>query len=346
MTGTRRTGKASSVVHTDDASHALQRFASAVWLSVAAVALMILPLSGSLEPGTPRRLLASAAYAIVAAGLTRLLPRSHLVICDLALRTCGFLILFENVRQNLTADIWLLCLPMFLSGILIPALFYRTVPMAIASAEVTVLTAFLAVGADGPASVRVLSWGSFMWIKILIIVVIQRLATERRHTMEQLEAIASTDALTGLANRRQFMAGASQMLTSSHADQTACTLMLLDLDHFKQVNDAHGHDVGDQVLVGVASALAGAARTDDLIARLGGEEFAVLLSGASALHAQHIASAASSAMRELHPVGVTASYGIAEAKLGERDISELLLRADTALYKAKHAGRDRSIVAA
>jgi diguanylate cyclase (GGDEF)-like protein len=345
MTGTRRTGLASSVLDTGDAMHALQRFASAVWLSVAAVALLILPFSASFEPGTPRRLLGSAAFAIVAAALTRRLPRPHLVIGDLALRTGGFVVLFENVRHNLTPDTWLLCLPMFLSGILIPALFYRAVPMAIASAEVTLLTAFLAVGADAPTTISLLTWGSFMWIKILIIVVIQRLATERRHTMEQLEAIASTDVLTGLANRRQFMAAASQMLASSHAEQTACTLMLLDLDHFKQVNDAHGHDAGDQVLVGVAGALTGAARTDDLIARLGGEEFAVLLRGASALHAQHIASAASSAMRALRPVGVTASYGIVEAKLGERDVSELLLRADTALYKAKHAGRDRAVVA-
>ena len=152
--------------------------------------------------------------------------------------------------------------------------------------------------------------------------------------------------LTGLANRRQFMTAAAQMLSTSHAEQTACTLMLLDLDHFKQVNDAHGHDVGDRVLVGVAGALTGAARTDDLVARLGGEEFAVLLRGAlgAARPAHRVGCVGGDADAHARS-GVTASYGIVEAKLGERDVSELLLRADTALYKAKHAGRDRAVVA-
>lgn len=345
MTGTRRRGTASSALAADDAAHALRRFASAVWLSAAVVALAIAPFSESLEPGTARRLLGTAAFCLVAAGLSRVLPRRQLVPFDLALRSAGLVVLFENVRHDLPPDAWLLCLPMFLSGILIPALFYRAIPMTIVSVEVAALTGLLAIGAEGAVPVRALTWGSFMWITIMIVVVVQRLATERRRTMEQLETIAATDVLTGLANRRQFMAAAARMLSTSHAEQTACTLVLLDLDHFKQVNDAHGHDVGDQVLVGVAGALTGAARTDDLIARLGGEEFAVLLRGASALHAQHIASAASAAMRTLAPVGVTASYGIVEAKLGERDVSELLLRADTALYKAKHAGRDRAVVA-
>lgn len=123
-------------------------------MSAGAVALAIAPFSASLEPGTARRLLGTAAFSIVAAGLSRRLPTRHLVPCDLALRSAGLAVLFENVRHDLAPDAWLLCLPMFLSGILIPALFYRAVPMTIVSFEVAALTGLLAIGAEGPVPVR------------------------------------------------------------------------------------------------------------------------------------------------------------------------------------------------
>ena len=330
----------------EDGWRTLQRFASAVWFSVAGVAIAVLTVSDALEPGTRLRLVIAAAYSVFAGVVTRLLPRRGLLYGDLALRTVGYGILFLNVARNLTNDHWLLCLPMFLSGIIIPALFYRAIPLSIVAGEVTLAAAVLAAGANGPPVVRALAWGMFMWIMVLIIVVIQRLATERRLTMDQLRALAETDSLTALANRRHFMVAAAELLETAHAEHRPCTLILFDIDHFKSVNDLYGHDVGDQVLVGVARGIRDVCRTDDLIARLGGEEFAILMLGASVLHAQHTAAELAAQLGDITPVGVTASYGVVEAKVGELEIGELLVRADVALYQAKRAGRNRCVVEA
>jgi diguanylate cyclase (GGDEF)-like protein len=236
-------------------------------------------------------------------------------------------------------------MPLFMTGILLPALFYRALPLIISVASVVVTTGLLAAGTPGPAPLRLTVWAGFTTIMGLTVVVIQRLATERRRTIEQLEVLASTDSLTRIANRRHFMERASAQLTEAHAGHTPCTLVLADIDHFKSVNDTHGHDVGDHVLVGVAAAMRDSARSDDVVARLGGEEFAILLVGATVHHAQHVAAEIARRLGRIDPVPVTSSFGIAEAKLGETDVSELLVRADTALYEAKASGRDRAVVA-
>lgn len=322
----------------------LRRFSSAVWVFVGIGTGSVAAAQSVLQSGATARLLLSAAYCFASALLVRVMPRRVLSF-DLVLRLVGVAILYENVRLDIAAAYWIWFLPMFLTAIILPALFYRAVPLTLSAGSIVLATALLAAGTDGPASLRITVWAGFNTVMALIIIVIQRLATERRRTIEQLERLASTDALTGLANRRHFMAAASDMLARAHAEHRPCTLVIADVDHFKAVNDAYGHDVGDQVLLGVARALRDAHRTEDLVARLGGEEFAVLMVGASAMHAQHTTALATRSMRAVHPVGVTASYGVVEAKLGELAVGELLLRADTALYQAKRDGRDRCVVA-
>jgi diguanylate cyclase (GGDEF)-like protein len=121
---------------------------------------------------------------------------------------------------------------------------------------------------------------------------------------------------------------------------------ILDLDHFKGINDRHGHAIGDAVLAQAARSLADACRSHELVARLGGEEFAVLLPAASAdaaFAATERLRAAVAAAASPRGLRVSASAGCASARGREVDPTELMRRADHALYRAKHAGRDRTI---
>ncbi len=154
---------------------------------------------------------------------------------------------------------------------------------------------------------------------------------------------ATHDALTGLSNRRHLLDEGSAQLTTRHADGVTA-LVLIDLNHFKEVNDTLGHGAGDQVLIQVAERLRDAARPDDLVARLGGDEFAVLLRG---LPAPAVAShRAEALLNGLHDpldvdgmrISVEASGGIAVAP-ATGGMPELLRRADVAMYQAKRAGQ-------
>ena len=165
----------------------------------------------------------------------------------------------------------------------------------------------------------------------------------QRHQMAvDLQLLADTDPLTGILNRRSFMQSATALM---RIDQPLAAL-LLDVDHFKLVNDRLGHAFGDQVLVEIAARCRGALRAGDVLARLGGEEFAVLLPRQDAFRAAAVAERLRSAISNTPVTGplgehsVTVSIGGACAKPGVSFIEELLLRADRALYAAKRAGRD------
>lgn len=168
------------------------------------------------------------------------------------------------------------------------------------------------------------------------------------HYQAQLEAHNAdlteqtrTDPLTGLANRRAFTAA----LDAAIAAGRACSVALLDLDHFKTVNDVHGHAVGDQVLVDVATQLRAAAGGQGVVARMGGEEFVWLLQDMTPAQAEMLCAYACEAVRGASmALPVTISVGLAQRKPGESPQS-LLERADRALYAAKSGGRDRVSVA-
>ncbi|MFG2051567.1 putative bifunctional diguanylate cyclase/phosphodiesterase [Micromonospora sp. NPDC048935] len=154
---------------------------------------------------------------------------------------------------------------------------------------------------------------------------------------------AAHDALTGLANRRHLLDEGTEQLSARHADGVTA-LVLIDLNHFKEVNDTLGHAAGDQVLVQVADRLRDAAKATDLVARLGGDEFAVLLRGlpapAVAAHRAETLLAALHAPFELDGmrISVEASGGISVAP-SNGGMTELLRRADVAMYQAKRAGQ-------
>jgi diguanylate cyclase (GGDEF)-like protein len=169
---------------------------------------------------------------------------------------------------------------------------------------------------------------------------------------EQLARLAAQDPLTGLANRRQFRERLCQDLALYRRHTTPGALVVLDLDHFKQVNDTHGHATGDQVLMEAADRIKAALRPSDVAARVGGEEFAALLPGSDIRNAVTVAERLRAALAELvvfapdgRPVRITASIGVATWQQDDRDERDLLERADQALYAAKHAGRDNIRIA-
>ena len=165
-----------------------------------------------------------------------------------------------------------------------------------------------------------------------------------------LEKLAFTDVLTEISNRRDYIARAESEFERFRRHRRTFSLLVLDLDHFKQVNDRFGHKVGDEVLKSFGGMLAKQARTNDLPARLGGEEFAVLLPETSIDKAEEVASRILKATREIKvsasdKANVTVSIGISQVRLDDKSIDDVMSRADRALYRAKDNGRDRAVSA-
>jgi diguanylate cyclase (GGDEF)-like protein/PAS domain S-box-containing protein len=158
--------------------------------------------------------------------------------------------------------------------------------------------------------------------------------------------LAEVDFLTGLSNRRRFEEIGRFMLESGKRGRTSFTFLMIDIDHFKHVNDTYGHSVGDEVLKDFGEILHKATRASDAACRWGGEEFALLLHDADAHHARTSAERLLSSVRS-HPFAqaghITASIGLAEARHDE-SLPNLQHRADDALYTAKRSGRDRVVV--
>lgn len=160
---------------------------------------------------------------------------------------------------------------------------------------------------------------------------------------DELKRLATTDALTGAGNRRHFQQVVEIEMAQARRHLIPLSLILFDVDHFKRINDNHGHQVGDQVLVSLVSLAQSRLRVGDLLARWGGEEFVILLPYASLTDAERLAERMR-ALFEQHTIAVagrvTASFGVAQLSLGEVQ-DEWLKRADSALYEAKTAGRNR-----
>jgi two-component system, cell cycle response regulator len=178
----------------------------------------------------------------------------------------------------------------------------------------------------------------------------QQLRATNRRLLEQLEALSLTDALTGVPNRRSYEAALEREIARAQRHRHALSLALLDIDHFKRVNDTYGHPDGDAVLQSFARTVTGALRRGDSLYRYGGEEFVVLLphaDGAGAgIAARRIIAAVAAAPITLATttLPITASAGVACLDLARGDGLALVGRADAALYEAKRGGRNRVCV--
>ncbi|MFV3074482.1 diguanylate cyclase [Niveispirillum fermenti] len=183
---------------------------------------------------------------------------------------------------------------------------------------------------------------------------LERLVAQRTQDLvdanEELERLASYDGLTGLLNRRRFEEAARAEIDRARRYDRPFSLLLIDLDHFKQVNDTHGHNAGDAALRQAAQKVVGAVRTTDLSARYGGEELAVLLPETAMDEAQQVAERIRQAIgsapvrHEGHIFTVTASIGGAQYDGIDEDLAHLIGRADAALYRAKQGGRNRVVL--
>lgn len=174
--------------------------------------------------------------------------------------------------------------------------------------------------------------------------------TQKKKRHEELKELANTDGLTGLYNRRFFMERLNRELGRAKTRSLPLSLMMIDADHFKSVNDQYGHDVGDRVLQMLTQACRFALRGNDVIGRIGGEEFAVILPGLNLVRAKRIAERLRANVEDAvlplknHNIRITISIGLSRLCESACDCDRLMKYADCALYKAKRSGRNRVCV--
>lgn len=215
------------------------------------------------------------------------------------------------------------------------------------------LGAFLLYGPDDPHFA--LPFGSEVTtIGVLLLIVVSSfsmVALGKEVSERALQEAASRDGLTGALNRSTFTRLAEAEMAQGALSGAPSSVLLLDLDHFKRINDTHGHAIGDEVLVGVAAAMARCIGPHDLFCRYGGEEFAVMLPRAGVEVAEVVAERMLRAVRGI-AVGTqagllrpTTSIGIAAEPNSGTDLTTMLREADIALYRAKSSGRNRAMVA-
>lgn len=175
-----------------------------------------------------------------------------------------------------------------------------------------------------------------------------RLVRKVKRQNRMLDELSRLDVLTGLDGRRYWQEQAERLLQHRHDSGEAATLLMIDVDHFKSINDAHGHAVGDEVLRAVAAVIRASIRSIDSAGRFGGDEFSLVLQGTGAGAAQVVAERIRHGVEAIALSGTpglrcTVSLGMAEAMEGDTDLREWLEAADEALYRAKTEGRNRVV---
>ncbi|WP_326534363.1 GGDEF domain-containing protein [Pseudorhodoferax sp.] len=201
-----------------------------------------------------------------------------------------------------------------------------------------------------------LAFGLLLWPMSACTVLLYVIAAQnylRRYDLERLlEQASNTDPLTGVSNRRHFMPALVQEVQRAQRQRLALAVLMLDIDHFKRINDVHGHGTGDQTIRRLARLCVEGSRSFDLVARFGGEEFVVMLPGTGLSQATQMAERirlcaeqAEVCNEQGQPLRFTVSVGVAVLQPGQ-DAQALLAQADAALYEAKHDGRNRVMAGA
>jgi diguanylate cyclase len=276
----------------------------------------------------------------------------------------GLSITIVAIDQWVTPNITAYVLPCMLVGLAV----YQRPGAAAAMYAASYLAFFAAIGStqvnpDQLLSNRlnglmacVMGWALsvLLWRKFITITLqqaqLEKVNTELQSKQRDLERLTRLDGLTGLYNRKTFVELTESELVRAQRQGSATALLLLDLDHFKRVNDTWGHPAGDAVLKNVASVVSQTVRSTDLVGRLGGEEFIILLPATTALAARKLAEKVRARL-EAHPtqferatIAATASIGLAGTTVAEkRDFDSLYNDADKALYMAKQRGRNQVV---
>lgn len=177
---------------------------------------------------------------------------------------------------------------------------------------------------------------------------IERDLTAHKKLQSELESLATTDSLTGLANRQAFLHRAEKEFLRAQRFSRPLSVVMIDIDHFKPINDHHGHAVGDAVLQQMTAICQSSLRGSDFMGRIGGEEFALLLPDTPMANAMYVAERMREQLSKTGicvengiTLGITASFGVAIVKETDREFNQLLERADVAMYHAKHGGRNQ-----
>jgi diguanylate cyclase (GGDEF)-like protein len=298
--------------------------------------------------------LAACAGSLLGGGIT-LAPGKRVTVCPNALGGAWFalppaMLLYFAGERPFTWHDWPLYVAVFavqsLADLVQTILFVRLVEAATVGVLLAVLAtvysfdalltpvALLASREDAP----------YAFLALLpIVVVLHMLGRERssrldaQNEADRLHALAYLDDLTLATNRRGF----DEQLTLAAQPGRRLSVCLLDLDHLKRFNDTFGHPAGDDLLRRIADAWLGALRSDAVLARIGGDEFGLILPGASPADAERVVER----LRSVTPGDSTFSTGVASWN-GEETVAELIARADAALYRAKSEGRDRLVPAA
>lgn len=211
------------------------------------------------------------------------------------------------------------------------------------------LAVFLAVGPRHDLFIHVAGSQLATLVNMVLLVTVSysMTALSTDQTTSELRRRATHDGLTNLLNHTEFLVQADIQMHHAQRGGTRGALILADLDHFKKINDAFGHQAGDEVLKTFAAACLAAVRSTDVVGRYGGEEYVVFLPGSNVTEAAEVASRISrglAAACQVHHTRATASYGIAAAE-ADMTLDDLVAAADIALYRAKATGRDRYVIA-
>ncbi|MBD8528053.1 GGDEF domain-containing protein [Pseudomarimonas arenosa] len=206
-------------------------------------------------------------------------------------------------------------------------------------------------------SVRLLAGSPVVWSFLGAVSLAQILTTiglilmTGERVQRRLEQLASHDSLTGLLTRGGFNQFAQQILATAKREVKEVGFLMIDIDHFKQINDRHGHDIGDRILSAVAQRIDAGLREIDIVSRYGGEEFAVLLPSSNAEQTRAAAERLCRAVAHSRfdvghtQLAVTVSVGFTSARPEQASVEQLYVEADQALYAAKRAGRNRVVAA-
>jgi len=222
---------------------------------------------------------------------------------------------------------------------------------AVDSQSALVMTVLLGVAwmtAGEIARTRRVEFLAFTHEQLTIAALSEEIAT-RQVVEAELSWLAGHDTLTDLLTRRAFFEQADEVISSARRRNHPVSVLVVDADHFKDINDRFGHHTGDEVLRSIARACKTSVRADDVVGRLGGEEFALVMGGADLELAMASADNLRARIAHIpidHPNGevhVTVSIGVAQAHLWAESLPELLQRADAAMYQAKQDGRNRAV---
>ena len=172
---------------------------------------------------------------------------------------------------------------------------------------------------------------------------LSRKLRKREAYSRQMEELAYNDQLTGLPNRRLLFDRLQQALHAAERDRNTTAIFFIDLDEFKAVNDKYGHEIGDQVLLGLGRRWSAALRATDTIARWGGDEFVAVISGVNSVAdirtiVDRLKTVSEAPLEQTHNIRIQLSVGVAVGSLGSEVPEDLIRRADAAMYRAKRAG--------